>query len=159
MELKKSNYDALTRPVCAFITFAEEEGYQTGLRFEEPEDKEKCKNPILLGEPLWFSDATEPTNIIWENRHFTLIQQIWRAFLVMSACGLLLLGSFVVIFMCQQYSLQFKVKYPMVDCHEIEDTYKDSLINVAYQEYMNYYHNTKGDPMPMAGNLKCFCQK
>lgn len=33
MELKKTDYDSLTRPVCAFITFAEEEGYQTALRF------------------------------------------------------------------------------------------------------------------------------
>lgn len=101
MELKRNDYDSLTRPVCAFITFAEEEGYQTALRFEEPEDPDHCKNPRLLGEPLWFEDATEPTNIIWENRHLTTLDMVWRAFVVISACSLLLFASFTVIFICQ----------------------------------------------------------
>jgi hypothetical protein len=48
----------------------------------------------------------------------------------------------------------------MVDCNEMRSTYKDSLITVAYQEFMGYYHNDKndGEPEPMSGSLKCFCQ-
>jgi len=159
MELKRNDYDALTRPVCAFITFAEEEGFQTALRFEEPEDKESCKNPKLLGEPLYFGEATEPTNIIWENRHLTTLDMVWRAFVVVSACSLLLFGSFTVIFICQQEAIAIKLKYPLVECNDFYTTYGNSLTSIAYQEYMNYYHNKDDDPTPMAGALKCFCEK
>jgi uncharacterized protein YecT (DUF1311 family) len=84
---------------------------------------------------------------------------VLRSFKVIFYCSALLITSFIVIFMCQQYSIQFKVKYPPVDCKEVQLTYKDTLVNVAYQEFMNYYHNKKGDPVPMGGSLNCFCQK
>ena len=159
MKLKQEKYEDLTRPVQAFITFAEEEGYQTALRFEEPEDPDHCRNPKLLGEPLYFEDATEPTNIIWENRYMTTLDIVWRSFCVISACGVLLVCSFIVIFMCQQEAIAIKLKYPMVDCDEIITTYGKAFESVAYSEFMNYYKTDKEDPTPMAGALKCFCER
>jgi len=84
---------------------------------------------------------------------------VWRAFIVISACSLLLFGSFVVIFICQQEAIAIKLKYPMVVCQEFYDSYGKALDSVAYQEFMNYYHNNKEDPTPMSGALKCFCEK
>ena len=159
MELKRHEYDSLTRPVCAFITFAEEEGYQTALRFEEPDDPHHCKNPRILGEPLFFEDATEPTNIIWEHRHLTTLDMVWRAFIVVTVCSLLLFSSFIVIFICQTEAIAIKLKYPMVECQDFYSAYGKAMNSVAYQEFMNYYHSKKEEPTPMAGALKCFCEK
>lgn len=33
-DLKNNEYDKMTRPVCAFITFAEEDGYIVAQKFE-----------------------------------------------------------------------------------------------------------------------------
>jgi len=156
VKLKKESYESLTVPVCAFITFQEEEGLQTACRFQQSSNTKNLKNPHLLGVPFWVQAATEPTNIIWENRELTTLQIVLRTFKVLFYCSVLLVVSFVVIFMCQQYSVYFQLKYPPVDCKEVQKTFKDSLLNVAYQEFMNYYHN-KHEPQPLTGNLSCFC--
>ena len=69
-DLKKNKYRELTVPVAAFITFEEEVGYNTALEFEEKDFLGNGKeSPYkLLGTDMYFTSATEPTNIIWENR-------------------------------------------------------------------------------------------
>ena len=69
-------YIKLTRPVCAFITFESDDGYNEALSYTKKgwlskvtagDDKATTAN--ILGRPVNFVAATEPTNIIWENRH------------------------------------------------------------------------------------------
>lgn len=57
-------------------------------------------------------EATEPTDIIWENRHFTSGQRFARTILVTGAIFLMLCVSFVLIFTAQKTSLAMKQKYP-----------------------------------------------
>jgi len=68
-------YVKLTRPVCAFITFESDDGYNEALSYTKKgwlskvtaaEDAATTAN--ILGRPVEFTAATEPTNIIWENR-------------------------------------------------------------------------------------------
>lgn len=71
---KEENYDKLTRPVCAFITFEDEDAYILAQDFEPKFDIKGKKLPSerqFMNTGLYFIEATEPTNIIWENRHFT----------------------------------------------------------------------------------------
>lgn len=72
--------DKIERPVAAFITFETQEGFERScFYFPHPADdpiehEDNWVNPVpeqdktLLGEKLQMARATEPGNIIWENR-------------------------------------------------------------------------------------------
>ena len=63
-------FDKLTVPVSAFITFEEEDSKIVALR--------NNSQKILLGQTMKFVDASEPTDIIWENRHYSKWDYIKR---------------------------------------------------------------------------------
>ena len=63
--------DKLQRPVSVFATFRSEEGYQRACHYN---DKELPQRPVC-GQVLELQEASEPTDIIWENRHFTPAQR------------------------------------------------------------------------------------
>ena len=65
VDLKDNDMDKLIRPVDAFITFEEEDGKIVADSYEHDPKHET----FFLGKRLEFIEATEPTNIIWENRH------------------------------------------------------------------------------------------
>ena len=58
------DFESLTRPTAAFITFEEEDATILALSLKE-------SNHQVLGLPLKFKKASEPTDIIWENRIYT----------------------------------------------------------------------------------------
>lgn len=60
----RDSYDEVTRPTAAFIVFEEEEGAATAQKATG-----KCGREIM-GQVVKFTQASEPTDIIWENRHF-----------------------------------------------------------------------------------------
>lgn len=55
----------------------------------------------LVGDHCWdaatVTDAPDPTDIIWENRHFTDREILLRSLLVFSVCIGLLVGSFFLL--------------------------------------------------------------
>jgi hypothetical protein len=67
-----SDYQNLTRPTAAFITFESDNGYQLALDLaaenEKLPDEEEKK---IMDQHIRFVEASEPTDIIWENRHHT----------------------------------------------------------------------------------------
>ena len=65
--------DKFYRPVTAFLTFENEEGLNRMAAYNEliETSDEYIGYDKLLGCPLEIDDASEPTDIIWENRHFT----------------------------------------------------------------------------------------
>jgi hypothetical protein len=89
----------LIRPVTAFITFKNEKGYN---RARQLQPKIKCFKEISIecwkDAPFSLKSATEPTDIIWENRHFTRFDRIKRTTIVFIISGLILTASFVLIF-------------------------------------------------------------
>lgn len=73
-KLKNEKFKDLTRPVGAFITFEEEDAYNLAQKYEPQYSltgKLLPPKTQFLDEDFYLIPATEPTNIIWENRHFT----------------------------------------------------------------------------------------
>lgn len=101
--LKDEKYENLTKPVDAFITFEEEDGSIIGQYFENKQDKVKAD---FLGSDLILSESTEPTNIIWENRHWTARDLTRRTIEVFAIITVLILVSFGLIFFCKQFSIK-----------------------------------------------------
>jgi len=55
---------------------------------------------------LTYTEATEPSNIIWENRHFTAKDREVRCCVAFFLIMLLALGAFVSIYLCSVYVLK-----------------------------------------------------
>ena len=102
----------LTVPTSAFITFEEEGGKVLALKNSSPF--------LLLRRPMQFSEASEPTDIIWENRHFSRMDYFWRQLFAFIVIAILLAGSFILVFVVAQYSATISATYPAVQCDLIE---------------------------------------
>jgi len=96
--LKEAKYQDLTYPVCCFITFEEEAGFNKACAFSN-------KGEQILGELVSFTPAPEPTNIIWENREIEGFRKFGRYFLSLFLICFLIGLSFTAILLCKQYSI------------------------------------------------------
>ena len=77
----------------------------------------------FLGEEIEIQPASEPTDIIWENRSFTEKERnIKKAIVTLIIIGLLI-ASFAIIFLAKKASLAKKNQYPKVNCKEFEENY------------------------------------
>ena len=112
-----------------------------------------------MGQGLYFIEATEPTNIIWENRHFTRSDRIKRGARVFGIIFILILVSFSLIFICKSFSISAASKYPQVDCEVITTSYGAEFERYAEQEWDDYYPRIQNnqDPKPLSGTLQCYC--
>jgi hypothetical protein len=63
-----------------------------------------------------FIPATEPTNIIWENRHIKGFNYGARVFIALFITGVMLGLSFALIIGFKQTSIYYENKFPKVDC-------------------------------------------
>jgi len=122
------NFDKLTVPVSAFITFEEEDGKILALR--------TTSSSRLIGQDFRFKEASEPTDIIWENRHFTRWDYIKRQTFAFIIIFILLLGSFIVVYIVASYSSKISNTYPAVQCTSIEKDYSPSLEEYAYKDWI-----------------------
>lgn len=100
--LKTKNLEKYNRPVTAFLTFENEEGLNRCRAYNDvvENDDQYSHYRTLLGEELEIKDASEPTDIIWENRHFTAWDRFKRTVIVVGYVTVLLAISFVIIFFC-----------------------------------------------------------
>ena len=73
----------------------------------------------ILGGELFVKEATEPTNIIWENRHFTSAQRFRRAIHASLLIALLLLISFAIIKKNKKKTNNKMLKYSTLNCSVI----------------------------------------
>jgi hypothetical protein len=78
---------------------------------------------LFLGEEIDIQPASEPSDIIWENRSFTERERNVKKFIVAIIILGLLAASFAVIFVCKKASLAKKDKYPKVNCQEFVANY------------------------------------
>ena len=104
-KVKTKQYSNLRIPVGAFITFESEEGFQRCLAL-----KNKSKVQIL-GQKFQVKEATEPTNIIWENRQHTNVSRFFKALFVVFVIIILLAISFSIILVLKQKSRESNSKY------------------------------------------------
>lgn len=71
--------------------------------------------------------ASEPTDIIWENRIYTLWDYFFRQLVAFVIIAILLFGSFSVIYYVARMSADIAREFPKVDCPAIRDTYGNQL--------------------------------
>jgi len=97
---------------------------------------------------LFFTEATEPTNIIWENRHFTPNQRKVRGVHAVLLITFLVAISFSIIYYCKVTAITIGLKYPNAnDCPAINSAYGNEIQYYAFLEYTNFYaeSNNNGD--------------
>jgi hypothetical protein len=79
--------------------------------------------------------APEPTDIIWENRHRTLYEIFWREVFAYGIVIVILLASFVFIYLLTLQQIKLSETFPAVDCTSIQDAYGDQLDKYAYGDF------------------------
>jgi len=160
------NYEKLTRPVCAFVTFESDDAYNAALSFTKSffgtkSEIEGCEEVKIFERTPYFTKAVEPTNIIWENRHIKGINFGLRI-LGASLISLFMLSvAFTAIFLFKKESIKLKQNQPDVNCDSFVSLYGESnLIKYASYEYFNTIDSLeKGGKAPPVGALQCFCQE
>ena len=141
------DFESLTRPTAAFVTFEEEDAT---ILVKQIKTHER-----LLDLPFKFKQASEPTDIIWENRNYTPTDYFFRQIVAFTIIGILLAGSFAFIFTVARTSSEIARVYPKVDCDVIADTYGEQLQRYAVEDYDFVTHNVG---LPSSGALQCFCK-
>ena len=141
-------FDSLTVPVSAFITFEEEDSKIVALRNNLQQE--------LLGKTPRFIDASEPTDIIWENRHFENWDYFKRQAFAFVIIGLLLFVSFIIVYLVAAFSSKIANTYPPVNCETLDKDYGDQLQAYAVDDY-DFIQENPGKKS--SGTLQCFCRK
>ena len=121
-ELKNREFDVLITPCSVFMTFENEEGVNRALNYDEAieaDDKLQDLKYWLGKHEIEIQSASEPSDIIWENRHFTPWQRTKKEIIVWSILTLLLLVSFYVILLFTTISNELIKTYPVVECEDL----------------------------------------
>ena len=106
-------FDSLTVPTAAFITFESDDSKNLALLVTNSEER-------ILNQSLDdFQLTSEPTDIIWENRHFTNKDYLLRQLFAFAIIAVLLFGSFIVVYIISAYSANLAAVFPQVDCDGI----------------------------------------
>jgi len=153
--------EKLTTPVSVFMTFENEEGKNRALNFEETTNEHEY-NEIKkwMGKfEIEIQEASEPTDIIWENRHFTPADRNKKKIIVWSILSLMLSLSFLLILICSKISAKQAGTYPNVNCKNLElYTTGNDLQNQAFFEFrLNTDLEKLGKDVRYRGYVQCFC--
>ncbi len=144
MEYKNANLDDLIRPVDAFITFEEEDGKIVAEEFEPQYNFWGTKLPSqkeFMGDNLAMVEATEPTNIIWENRHFTSIDTLRRSLRALACIVVLLIISFLTIYYFKSKAIFTARMYPSIQQDEILSLYQTPSDNINDNSKMDLFYS------------------
>ena len=166
---KSDLLDKLQRPCSAFVTWDSEEALRRAENYcdwcaEEAGEKEVTEK--FLGNNLELQNASEPSDIIWENRQFTPRQRNAKRVAVLLLIFTLLTLSGAIIFKCTKTSLALKGKYPVVSCSMIAKLYKTTEFKTnsdwqtaAIKEYgINKNYENQNKTTHYTGSMQCFCE-
>ena len=150
MVSNKKEYDILTTPVCAFITFEKDEAEGVALEYSvQGKDRfisndkidDTYKQETIFNKIPDFKKATDPTNIIWENRHvkgWVFQLRLYRSFVVIA---ITLAISMLSIYLLKKETMRMTMKYPAVDCSSVYKvygtTYEEKMTYAAFEESMH----------------------
>ncbi len=87
---------------------------------EEKKEKLKEHEHKILDQEIYLSKATEPTNIIWENRHFTKIDIFKRSVTSVVAICLMIFVCFNGVVSIKSRLVEEQSNFPPVDCNMIK---------------------------------------
>ena len=111
----------------------------------------------MIGYPFKFDKCSEPTDIIWENRHFTRMDYFWRQLKAYTCIAVLLFGSFVLIYWISMISAEAAQVFPLnTDCDNIKAAYGANLQTYAIQDF-NFVTDEANKGKQSSGCLQCFC--
>jgi len=159
-------FKKLTTPCSIFMTFETEEGYERALNLEtaatEDTNIEHLKYWFSGKHQIEIQKASEPSDIIWENRQYTPMDRLKKKIIVSIIMFLLLLGSFMVIFYFSNISNKAVSKYPHIDpttCEELNSGGEEYLQRAASASYRtNVAAEKLGFDVSYAkGYVQCFC--
>ena len=175
MVQNEDNYDKLTRPVCAFITFESDDGYNEALTFSKKgwfnkgdDDASSNEKLEILGKEAIFIAATEPTNIIWENRYIKGFNLYSRAGIAVLLIAIMLSLAFSVTLIAKRFAINNASTFIKLDCNKFEeglklDGWNEAQFKTEFRRYAGLEYLTieaqrkKGVKAPMSGPLQCFC--
>mmetsp|Transcript_41367 Transcript_41367/g.54398 ORF Transcript_41367/g.54398 Transcript_41367/m.54398 type:complete len:130 (-) Transcript_41367:1714-2103(-) len=109
-------------PVSVFMTFQCEEGVNRALSYSEAIEADDSLSHLRtwLGDHLLdIKKASEPSDIIWENRHFTEADKLRQKLTNVILICLILAASFSVVYLCASYSLQSLYTFPEANCKSL----------------------------------------
>lgn len=141
------NFDSLTIPTSAFITFESDDSASLADMVTDTEIH-------VMNQKMHFVNCSEPTDIIWENRHFTNWDYIKRQGFAYFVIGILLVGSAIFIYWISAFSADLATVFPPTNCNGVEKAYADKLQESAVEDY-DFVTANAGQPS--SGCLQCFC--
>ena len=84
---------------------------------------------------MFLVPATEPTNIIWENRHLTNSERFKRLIKVVLIVLVLALACFALIFVIKSIPIWVGKTWAAANCGQVKATYGENLGEYALQEW------------------------
>lgn len=151
------------RPVAAFITFEKQEGKDRALKYfvdpnaqnEDEEDdfdnqgdgtqmSEQRRELVskvdrnLMDSPIICTQAPEPQEILWENRHITRKQQAFAKVIVSILIVIFLFLMFILFTWMKSKAIKNMWRYPStVNCDSVDSVFmQNGVVNVT--EYGQY---------------------
>lgn len=113
-------------------------------------------------QQLEIQEASEPTDIIWENRFYSENTRNFRRVIVWTIIGIMLAMSGAIIFFMTNYSLKLKFKYPKVDCEIFHNEYNTTgtmALNTWENDAVKEYNaNLDVAQTYFSGTMQCFCK-
>ena len=109
-----------------------------------------------------FKEASDPSNIIWENRHIQKREfryNLLRAFFMILAVLAVFFSSMAYL---KSHSMKLTMKYSKVNCDSIESIYSkqkkgSSMQQDAFTEWKLQNREDQRE-IPAMGYLQCFCE-
>lgn len=152
-EIKNANIDRLDKPISAYITFETQEGYERACNIKSGKT---CfffdsYSREYMGTPLAFTEAPEPTNIIWEHRHIGGMRQFIRKVLVAIMVFIVLLLALVMFYGLKLTIIKNQKKYPSsTNCIQLDNLFtneKEYEVDLVWQN-PKYLASAKYDKKP-----------
>lgn len=111
-----------------FVSMETEEGYSRAANYNDATElAEYERYAELLGQEIEIGGASEPSDILWENRHFRAAERFYKGTVVAGIICIMLSISFGFIFWCSKKSNALKGKYPQINCGEFAKEYQGRL--------------------------------
>lgn len=116
----------------------------------------------LLQNDVFVTQAPEPSEILWHNRHVTYATQRWRKIGVFIACLIFLFGMFLLFTWMKSKAIKNMWRYPSTtNCQAVSEQFrgKDGEINDAYyQEYAQVDKDLTTSKQG-TGIYQCYCRE
>lgn len=117
----------------------------------------------FLGRKIKLEEASEPSDIIWENREVTNRFRKKCRVCVWIAITIMLAISGCIIYVCSYTSNSLKFRYPLTDCVVSDKLYKgheEGYMEDAFKEFLINQKLLKGGyPTNYKNTMQCFCRK